>query len=70
MTFQNTTSPQQVLVYENNKGNIIIGELDDLQQIQIEQINFKKEVTKAALIPTEDSLAVVFEEPDFSYLDK
>ena len=60
---------KEIMVYENSEGHLVIGELESLQQIQMNQMNFTKEVSKAVILPNDDAVVVLMEEPDFGYLD-
>jgi hypothetical protein len=49
---------------------MLIGELDGLQKLQMYRMLFKKQITKSLLMPQQDQIVVVLEEPNLMYVDE
>jgi hypothetical protein len=67
------TSVQSVLdnlVYENEKDELVIGRLNGLQRLQMHRMLFKKQITKSLIIPQQESVVVLLEEPNLAFVDE
>lgn len=58
------------LVYLDENKELHIGKLDDLQDLSIHRMLFKKQITKSLLISKFDLIVVLLEEPDLAYIDE
>ena len=57
------------LVYENDQNELVIGRLSGLQRLQMNRMLFKKQITKSLIIPKQERVVVLLEEPNLAYVD-
>ena len=62
-------SPRPFLIYEDNQGILHLSENDNLRRLQVQRMVFKMQITKTLLIPSNDSIIVLLEQPNMDYID-
>lgn len=69
-SIQSVQSVMGNLVYENEKNELVIGRLNGLQRLQMHRMLFKKQITKSLIIPKQESVVVLLEEPNLAFIDE
>ena len=62
-------SERPFLLYEDKRGVLHLSENDNLRRLQVQRMVFKMQISKTLLIPTNDSIVVLLEQPNMDYID-
>ena len=57
------------LLYEDNRGVLHLSENDNLRRLQVQRMVFKMQISKTLLVPANDSIVVLLEQPNMDYID-
>ena len=58
-----------LLVYEDSRGVLHLSENDNLRRLQVQRMVFKMQISKTLLVPSNDAIVVLLEEPNMDYID-
>ena len=56
-------------MYEDRNGTVHFSENDGLRRLEAQRMMFKLQITKTLLVPSEDSIVVLLEQPDLDFID-
>ena len=58
-----------LLLYEDDRGVLHLSENDNLRRLQVQRMAFKMQISKTLLLPANDSIVVLLEQPNMDYID-
>ena len=64
-----STSERALLLYEDDKGVLHLSENDSLRRLQVQRMAFKMQISKTLLVPSNDAIIVLLEQPNMDYID-
>ena len=59
----------QLMLYEDERGVLHLSENDSLRRLQIQRMVFKMQISKTLLVPANDAIVVLLEQPNLDYID-
>ena len=62
-------STQPLLLYEDKNGMVHFCENDGLRRLEAQRMMFKLQISKTLLVPSNDSIVVLLEQPDLDFID-
>lgn len=57
------------MLYEDERGVLHLSENDSLRRLQIQRMVFKMQISKTLLVPANDAIVVLLEQPNLDYID-
>lgn len=66
---EDETLSRALLLYEDERGVLHLSENDSLRRLQVQRMVFKMQISKTLLVPSNDAIIVLLEQPNMDYID-